>query len=148
MTYQTDYAEKAAEQCRLGATDQELAEHFMVTVRTIYRWRARYRDFAEAVIAGKEHADKRVVRSLYSRAVGCSFEAVKICRHAADPDPVYAAYRHSLPPNAGAALQWLRLRQPGKWVVREVKDEQPTAVEMIERALARIAEREPPKPNP
>ena len=147
MTYQTEYAEQAAAQCRLGATDQELAEFFMVTVRTIYRWRARYRDFAEAVIAGKEHADERVVRSLYSRAVGCSFEAVRIFKHAGDDDPVYAAYRHSLPPNPGAALQWLRLRQPGKWVVREVGEERPNAAEMIERALARV-ERKQAKTDP
>jgi len=148
MTYQTANAEQAAELCRLGATDQELAEFFMVTVRTIYRWRTQHRDFAEAVIGGKAHADKRVVRSLYSRAVGCSFEAVRIFKHAGDDDPVYAAYRHALPPNAGAALQWLRFRQPGKWLIREVKDEQPNAVEMIERALARIAAQELPKPDP
>lgn len=148
MTYKTSNAEQAAELCRLGATDQELAEHFMVTVRTIYRWRVQHRDFAEAVIVGKEHADKRVKRSLYSRAVGCSFEAVQIFRHAGDDDLVYATYRRELPPSAGAALQWLRIRQPGKWVIREVKDEQPNAAEMIERALARIAERELPKPEP
>jgi hypothetical protein len=46
MTYQFAYAEQAAEQCRLGATDQEFAEHLMVTVRTIYRWRVQHRDFA------------------------------------------------------------------------------------------------------
>jgi hypothetical protein len=143
MTYQTAHAEQAAELCRLGATDQELAEHFMVTVRTIYRWRAQHRDFAEAVIAGKEHADKRVERSLYSRAVGCSFEAVRVFKHAGDADPVYAAYRHSLPPSAGAALQWLRLRRPGKWIVREVKEEQSNAAEMIERARARVAAHKP-----
>ena len=148
MTYKTANAEQAAELCRLGATDQELAEHFMVTVRTIYRWRAQHRDFAEAVVVGKEHADKRVKRSLYSRAVGCSFEAVQIFKHAGDDDPVYAAYRRELPPSAGAALQWLRFRQPGKWLIREVKEEQPNAAQMIERALARIAARELQKPEP
>ena len=148
MTYKTANAEQAAELCRLGATDQELAEHFMVTVRTIYRWRAQHRDFAEALVVGKEYADKRVKRSLYSRAVGCSFEAVQIFRDAGDDDLVYATYRREFPPSAGAALQWLSFRQPGKWLIREVKDEQPNAVEMIERALARIASQELQKPEP
>jgi len=44
-----------------------------------------------------------------------------------------------LPSNSRAALQWLRLRQRGKWLIREVKEEQPSAVEMIERVLARVA---------
>jgi hypothetical protein len=88
------------------------------------------------------------VRSLYSRAVGCSFEAVRIFKHAGDDDPVYAAYRHALPPNAGAALRWLRFRQPGKWLIREMKEEQPGVVEMIERALASIAAQELPMPDP
>ena len=58
-----------------GATDEELADHFKVCVRTIYRWRNTHEEFAEAVVVGKEHADARVERALYSRAVGCSVAA-------------------------------------------------------------------------
>jgi hypothetical protein len=64
--------------CRLGATDEELAEHFEVCVRTIYRWRNAHEAFADAVIAGKEHADARVERALYSRAVGCTVDRTKV----------------------------------------------------------------------
>jgi len=34
-------------------------------------------------------------------------------------------------------LQWLRVRQPRKWRIREEEPNNPTAVEMIEKALAR-----------
>jgi hypothetical protein len=139
MFYKPEYAEQAAELCRLGATDEELAEHFEVCVRTIYRWRNAHEDFAKAVITGKEHADTRVERSLYSRAVGCSVERVKIFKHAGDPDPVYAHYKHQLAPDPNAALQWLRVRQPRKWRIREEERSDPGPIEMIEKALARAA---------
>jgi len=110
--------------CRLGATDEELAEHFNVCVRTIYRWRNTHEEFAEAVVAGKEHADARVERALYSRAVGCSVERTKIFKHAGDSKPIYATYTHHFPPDPNAALQWLRVRQPETWVVQKEQEEE------------------------
>ena len=144
MIYQPEYAEQAAELCRLGATDEELAEHFEVCVRTIYRWRNSHEEFAKAVVCGKEHADARVERSLYARAVGCSVERTKVFKHAGDPDPVYATYKHQLAPDSNAALQWLRVRQPRKWRIREEERSDPTPSQMIEKALARIADHQPP----
>ncbi|MEO7689485.1 MAG: hypothetical protein ABIS51_09375 [Sphingomonas sp.] len=55
-----------------------------------------------------------------------------------------AHYRHQLAPDPNAALQWLRVRQPRKWRIREEEKSDPTAKEMIERALARVADYEPP----
>jgi hypothetical protein len=137
MVYKPKFAVEAREMCRLGATDEELAEHFKVCVRTIYRWRNTHEEFAEAVVVGKEHADARVERALYSRAVGCSVERTRVFKHAGDPNPVYATYRHHLPPDTNAALQWLRVRQPKKWQIREEETRNPTPIEMIEKALAR-----------
>jgi len=144
MFYEPEYAEQASRLCQLGATDEELAEHFKVCVRTIYRWRNTHEEFALAVVAGKEHADARVERALYSRAVGCSVERVKIFKHAGDPDPVYAPYRLHLPPDANAALQWLRARQPRKWRNTEEEKEDTGVVEMFEKALARVADYKSP----
>ena len=144
MIYKPEFVEQARSMCRLGATDEELAEHFKVCVRTIYRWRNTHEAFAEAVVAGKEHADARVERALYSRAVGCSVERTKVFKSPSDPKPVYATYTHHLPPDPNAALQWLRVRQPGKWIPREEKQSDPGAIEMIERALARVKDHVPP----
>jgi len=137
MIYKPEFVEQARNMCRLGATDEELAEHFEVCVRTIYRWRNTHEEFAEAVVVGKEHADARVERALYSRAVGCSVERTKVFKHAGDPKPVYATYKHHFPPNPNAALHWLRVRQPRKWQIREEVKSDPNAKEMIEKALAR-----------
>ncbi|MEO7691376.1 MAG: hypothetical protein ABIS51_18985 [Sphingomonas sp.] len=137
MIYKPEFVEQARSMCRLGATDEELAEHFEVCVRTIYRWRNAHEEFAEAVVVGKEHADARVERALYSRAVGCSVERTKVFKSASDPKPVYATYTHHFPPDPNAALHWLRVRQPRKWQVREEVKSDPGAIEMIEKALAR-----------
>ena len=148
MIYKPEFVEQARRMCQLGATDEELAEHFEVCVRTIYRWRNTHEEFAEAVVVGKEHADARVERALYSRAVGCSVERTKVFKSASDPKPVYATYTHHFPPDPNAALHWLRVRQPRKWQIHEEVKSDPTAKEMIERALARVADYVPPYPMP
>ena len=144
MIYKPEFVEQARSMCRLGATDEELAEHFEVCVRTIYRWRNTHEEFAEAVVVGKEHADARVERALYSRAVGCSVERTKVFKHAGDDKPVYATYTHHFPPDPNAALHWLRVRQARKWQIREEVKSDPGHIEMIEKALARVADYVPP----
>ena len=148
MIYKPEFADQARAMCRLGATDEELAEHFEVCVRTIYRWRNSHEAFAEAVVAGKEHADARVERALYSRAVGCTVERVKVFKHAGDPNPVYATYKVHLPPDPVAALHWMRARQREKWGNHPEEKRDPGPVEMIEKALARVADYQPSYPMP
>jgi hypothetical protein len=148
MVYEPEFADRARNMCRLGATDEELAEHFEVCVRTIYRWRNAHEAFAEAVVCGKEHADARVERALYSRAVGCTVDRTKVFKGAGDPDPVYTTYKHHLPPDTNAALQWLRVRQPKKWGRHQEEERNPSPVDMIEKALARVADYKPSYPVP
>ncbi|MDB5703434.1 MAG: terminase [Sphingomonas bacterium] len=157
MIYDPAFADQARDMCRLGATDEELAEHFAVCVRTIYRWRNSHEAFAKAVVIGKDYADARVERALYSRAVGCTVERTRVFRHG-DADPVYATYREHLPPDANAALHWLRVRQPEKWRIRDEPEEDTGWGKIIEEAFARVGKSdrldeaarlaEPPPPPP
>jgi hypothetical protein len=162
MIYEPEFADQARAMCRLGATDEELAEHFEVCVRTIYRWRNTHEAFAEAVVVGKEHADARVERALYSRVVGCTVERTRVFKHAGE-DPVYATYTVYLPPDPVAARQWLRVRQPEKWGIRDEQEEESPSrralMEFVRLSEARDAEErrsdstpplqpEPPSPPP
>lgn len=113
--YQPAYAESAQKLCRLGATDVDLADFFAVDVRTIYRWQAVHEEFCQALKAGKEHADERVTRSLYHKAVGYEHDAVKIFMPAGADAPVYAPYREHVPPSDTAAIFWLKNRRPEEW---------------------------------
>lgn len=113
--YQPDYAEKAKKLCLLGATDDQLADFLEVDVRTIYRWKHDHAEFCDALRAGKEEADARVVRSLYQRAVGYEQDDVKIFMPAGASNPVYAPFTAKIAPDTTAAIFWLKNRNPGEW---------------------------------
>jgi hypothetical protein len=109
------FVEQARKLCELGATDEELANFFEVTARTIYRWQAEFPEFCQALKAGKDSADERVIRSLYHRAVGYSHEAVKIFMPAGADSPVYAPFVEHTPPDTTAAIFWLKNRRRTDW---------------------------------
>ena len=138
--YKPEYTTQAAKLCELGATDIELADFFSVTTSTIYEWRNQHKEFSEAVIAGKEMADARVERAFYNRAVGYTYESEKIFNN--QGEILRAPTREHVPPDAGAALNWLKNRQPDKWRDKQEheltgKDGAPLNDGMDTRALAK-----------
>jgi hypothetical protein len=60
-------------------------------------------------------AQHRVERSLYERAVGYSYEAVKIFMPANRSKPVYAKYIEHVPPDVTAGIFWMKNRDPQHW---------------------------------
>lgn len=111
--FKPEFAEQAAKLCALGATDIDLADFFGVSDRTIYRWQTKYPEFCQALKAGKDTADDRVERSLYHKAVGYSFDAVKIFQH--QGEVITAPYREHIPPDTTAAIFWLKNRRKEEW---------------------------------
>lgn len=111
--YQAAFAEQAKKLCELGATDYELADFFKVCTRTIYRWKHQFPEFCQAVISGKDLADERVERSLYNRAVGYSFESEKVFQF--QGEIIRAETVEHVPPDTGAAMNWLKNRRGDKW---------------------------------
>jgi hypothetical protein len=111
--YAPEYAAQASKLCALGATDFELADFFGVDTRTIYRWKNVHEEFCQAVISGKEKADERVERSLYNRAVGYTFESEKVFQY--QGQIIRAETVEHVPPDVGAAFNWLKNRKPDDW---------------------------------
>ena len=112
-SYRSEFAEQAEKLCRLGATDIELADFFRVSVRTIYRWQAQHEAFCQALKSGKEGADARVERSLFAKATGYSYDALKIFN--ADGVALKVPYREHVPPDTTACIFWLKNRRPDLW---------------------------------
>jgi hypothetical protein len=54
-------------------------------------------------------------RSLYHRANGYNYEAVKIFMPANRSKPVYAKYIEHVPPDVTACIFWLKNRDPQHW---------------------------------
>lgn len=98
-----------------GATDEEIAVALDVSVRTLYLWKARHEEFSAALKAQKDIADDRVERSLYNRAVGYTYDAVKIFLPRGAVEPVIVPYKEHVPPDPGAAFNWLRNRRKDTW---------------------------------
>jgi hypothetical protein len=114
-TYQPEFCEQATKLCALGALNREVADFFGVTVKSIERWCHAYPEFAEAMRMGKEPADDRVERSLYHRANGYSYEAVKIFMPAGAREPVIVPYIEHVPPDPASMIFWLKNRRKWQW---------------------------------
>ncbi len=115
--YKSEFVGQAADLCKNGATDRELAEFFKVSESTLNLWKVKHSEFSESVKVAKTVADERVVSSLYRKAVGYSSEDVHISNYqgAITITPIIKHY----PPDATAAIFWLKNRDPEEW--RDVK---------------------------
>lgn len=111
--YDEVYNEQAYKLCLLGATDEELADFFQVHIDTIYEWKKVNIKFSEAVTRGKIIADAEVANSFYNRARGYDLPTEKIFQ--SEGSIIRADTITHYPADAGAALNWLKNRQPKKW---------------------------------
>jgi hypothetical protein len=113
--YRPEFADQAAKLCALGAIDAELADFFCVSMVTINNWKSWHADFARGIRVGKDQADDRVERALYSRAVGYTFDAVRIFVPKDGGGPVLVPYREHVAPDVTACIFWLKNRRSEKW---------------------------------
>jgi hypothetical protein len=111
--YKPEYAVQAEKLCALGATDLEVADFFGIAVATVSNWKNEHPDFLEALKSGKDKSDERVERSLYHRAIGYTFDAVKIFN--GKSGVVQVPYREHVPPDTTACIFWLKNRRKAEW---------------------------------
>lgn len=111
--FKTEFVEQAEKLCVLGATDAEIADFFKINVGTLYRWKGQHPQFCEALKSGKAASDDRVERSLYHKAIGYTFDAVKIMQY--EGAPVIVPYKEHVPPDTTAAIFWLKNRRRNDW---------------------------------
>lgn len=117
--YKPEYVEQAEKLCKMGATDQQLADFFKVSIKTIELWKRTHKEFIEALKRGKELADATVAESLYHRAIGYSHEAdeLKVVSVGNNGGSVVETHRVTkiYPPETLACIFWLKNRQPKLW---------------------------------
>ena len=112
--YKSEYKEQARKLCMLGAIDDDIADFFGVSVRTIYNWKNEFPDFAETLRDAKLALDSKVVRSLFERATGYSHVDYKFVTHGGKITDVKEYQKH-YPPETAAMVFWLKNRQPALW---------------------------------
>ena len=126
-SFHPDMCEQAHNYCLLGATNDELAEFFAVSPRTVDNWIAQRPDFAEAVKSGRIIADARVARGLYARAVGYDRKVEREVILGGELKPITSTVHY--PPNVQACIFWLRNRRRRTW--RDAPDDPSTLVDDI-----------------
>lgn len=107
-----------------GATDEEIAESFHISVRTLHRWKKTHPELLTALEEGKDVADAKVKRSLYQRAVG--YEAKEVTQ-IIEQDPATGTQRVSktqvttkhIVPDTMACMYWLNNRSKGEFSQRQ-----------------------------
>lgn len=134
--YQEEYSGQAKKLCILGATDTDLADFFDVSQVTINAWKHKHPEFLKALKTGKEIADERVERSLYHKATGYSFDAVKIFNH--QGKIITAEYREHIPPDTTAMIFWLKNRRKDDW--RDKRDHEHSGGVEITEIVRKIVE--------
>lgn len=140
-----DMAGFAKDLCLLGATDQDLAKHFEVSLATINNWKKKHLSFRLAIKAGKFVADAQVAGALFQRAKGWICEETDI--RVIDKKVVVTTYTKHYPPDTGAAIYILNNRQKELWRSHQVFEhagkiatDQLTDAQLAARAKAVAAE--------
>lgn len=118
--YNPQYAHIAARALEKGATISELADLFGINNATVWKWRQTYDDFDAAFKDLGNVFDQRVERTLAERAMGYTYDAVKIFQNKGVP--VIVPYKEHVPPDVGAIKHWLAVRQPEKWRIKDEVD--------------------------
>lgn len=141
-SYKPTYAEIARQLCENGATDYELGVAFGVTTRTIYRWKHEHEEFCHALKTAKDIADERVERALYHKAIGYSYEAVKIMQH--EGKAIVHEYIEHVAPDTTAMIFWLKNRRNGAWSDKQ-EVEHSGSVSLEAMVLGSMKPKEPEK---
>ena len=124
--YRPEYAERAAKLCALGATDDELADFFDVSQRTINRWKISFPEFCQSVQQAKDEVDARIERSLFHRAAGhyvkeqqaFKLKAVEYAdgkRVKESEDVKVVELDRYQAPDTAAQIFWLKNRRSKQW---------------------------------
>jgi len=98
-----------------GADDNEIAEAFGISARTVNRWKKDHESFAQALTMGKDAADAKVERKLYERATGYKYEEVEtvmeIDANGNRKPAKVKRVQKECPPDVLAQMYWLNNRK-------------------------------------
>ena len=116
-----------------GLTDEQIAKNIGINRTTLYDWKKKEVNIANALKKGKEVVDFEVENALLKRALGYEYEeeiyengilTKKVKKHVA--------------PDTTAQIFWLKNRKPNNWKDRVETDEDKEAVTNASQVIAKI----------
>jgi len=135
--YRPEYAQQVEHLCLLGLTDKEIADYLGVAESTLNKWKNDFPEFSESIKKGKTFADGAVAGALYNRALGYSHPEDDI-RSVGGEIVITPTIKH-YPPDTGAAIFWLKNRQPAKWRDKQPEEGKSEGMQaVLERLIAKL----------
>lgn len=113
--YKEEYAEQAFKYKLLGATDEEMAGFFEVSVKTLNNWKHEHPEFLQSIKDGGANADANVSKSLYKRATGYKYTETTKEVNEAGQIAVSKIVVKEVAPDTNAGMRWLGNRRRNTW---------------------------------
>lgn len=125
---------------RDGLIDEQIAHNCGISAGTLYDWKNRFPQIAEALKKGKEVVDVQVENALLKRALG--YETVEEMTEEGPDGTKIRTMRKRVPPDVTAQIFWLKNRMPDRWRDKPMPpapapDE--TNTDALSRSLAEMA---------
>lgn len=112
-TFRPEFVEQVQKLAAYGATEFEIARFFKKSDSGWKKWKHLHPELVAALKLGKTEPDDRVERSLYTRAVGYSFQSEKVFQF--QGQVIRAKTVEHVPPDTTAGIFWLKNRRPDEW---------------------------------
>jgi hypothetical protein len=107
--------EQVTRLCKIGLSNNELAQYLGIEVATLRNWINDYPEFKEAVDRGRIEADANVADKLYQLAIGYEMEVEELKFNKAEDRWELFRYTRRYAPNVKAIIKWLNSRRPEHW---------------------------------
>lgn len=134
---------------REGLTAEEIAAELGISRATLFNWANEHEGFLDCLNQGRSLADSMVADSLYRKALGGTIKETRKVVIKDDKDGKESKHvemvevEREVMPDTGAAIFWLKNRQPDKWRdKREVETvlKEETIADELSDSLKKLAE--------
>ena len=125
---------------RDGLIDEQIAHNCGISPGTLYDWKKRFPQIAEALKKGKAVVDVQVENALLKRALG--YETVEETTEEGPDGTKIRTTRKRVPPDVTAQIFWLKNRMPDRWRDKPAPPAPPpdeANTDALSRSLAEMA---------
>ena len=116
-----------------GLTDEQIAKNIGINRTTLYDWKKKEANIADALKKGKEVIDFEVENALLKRALGYEYE-----EETYENGILTKKVKKHVAPDTTAQIFWLKNRKPNNWKDRVETDEDKEAVANASQVIAKI----------
>jgi len=118
--FKEEYIDKVYRMSLLGLTDTQMSGILEVNKATFNRWKKEYPKFRDS-LKGKDDADSKVAKSLFSRAIGYEYEE-KSVEKSGRKIVKTTTTKKQMAPDTTAQIFWLKNRQPDLWRDKQITE--------------------------